>query len=74
MASGSWERAGAGWRVADKPPVASVALSLAFLSGILLLSVGAFLAYEPAGLIVAGFFLVVVPVLYIRGGLARASR
>jgi hypothetical protein len=44
------------------------ALTLAFVLGLALLSVGAWLAYEPAGFIVAGLTLIFVPLLYVRGG------
>jgi len=48
----------------------SVALTAAFVAGVLLLSFGAWLAYEPSGFIVLGAVLVLVPLRYVRGGLA----
>ena len=45
-------------------------LTLSFIAGILLLGVGAWLAYEPAGFLVVGAALVIVPVLYARGSVA----
>lgn len=43
---------------------------LLLVTGVALLSVGAWMAWEPAGLLVAGAFLVVLPVLWVRGGWA----
>lgn len=44
-----------------------VVLVVAFLAGAALLAVGAWRVYPPAGLIVAGLLLVLVPLLYVRG-------
>jgi hypothetical protein len=44
-----------------------VALEAAFVAGAGLLAAAAWLVVPPAGLAVAGLFLVVVPVLYVRG-------
>jgi hypothetical protein len=46
----------------------SALMTLAFLAGIALLSFGAWLAYQPAGFLVAGLAFVLVPMLYVRGG------
>jgi hypothetical protein len=42
------------------------------VAGIVLLAAGAWMAWEPAGLLVAGGLLVLVPIAWARGG-ARAA-
>jgi hypothetical protein len=42
--------------------------TLALLAGLLLVSAGAWMAYQPAGLIVAGTCLICSAVFYVRGG------
>ena len=45
----------------------SYLLTICFMAGITLLAFGAWLAYQPAGFIVAGLAMVVVPLVYVRG-------
>lgn len=46
---------------------------ITFGMGVLCLALGAWMAWAPAGLLVAGAFLVVVPVLWVRGGWQASS-
>lgn len=46
----------------------TVLMTLILLVGIGLLSLGAWLAWEPAGFMVAGASLIALPVLWVRGG------
>ncbi len=50
--------------------MSALVLTLAFLVGLALLAFGSWLAYEPAGFVVGGLVLVLVPVFYVRGGQA----
>lgn len=52
----------------------SAALTLSFLVGLALLSYGAWLAWQPAGFIAAGGFLVLIPILWTRGQWASSTR
>lgn len=53
--------------------MASAALTLCFLAGLALLSYGAWLAWAPAGFLVAGAVLVLLPVLWVRGRWASST-
>jgi hypothetical protein len=46
---------------------------LLFVVGVVLLAAGAWMAWPPAGLLVAGAFLVVVPLAWVRGGWASST-
>lgn len=50
----------------------SLLMTIVFLAGICLLSYGAWLAYEPAGFVVAGTSLALVSVAWVRGGRGAA--
>ncbi len=45
----------------------SALMTACFLAGVCLLSLGAWMAWHPAGFLVAGALLMLVPVLYERG-------
>lgn len=53
--------------------MASAALTACFLAGLALVSYGAWLAYHPAGFVVAGVLLVLIPVLERRGRWASST-
>lgn len=53
--------------------VASAFFTLSFLAGLALLSYGCWLAWHPAGYIAAGVFLILVPVLWVRGTWASST-
>lgn len=44
-----------------------------FVAGLVLVAVGAWMAWPPAGLLVAGGLLVLLPVLWVRGGWASST-
>lgn len=46
---------------------------LLLLVGILLLAAGAWMAWPPAGFLVAGAFLVLIPLAWARGGWASST-
>lgn len=46
----------------------------AFVTGLVLLAAGAWMAWPPAGLLLAGAVLVLVPLLWARGSDALSSR
>lgn len=62
----------------SRPKVAAMLLLLpsllppaAFLAGLVLLTWGAYLVYQPAGPLVAGLLLVAMSVFYTRGAMRR---
>jgi hypothetical protein len=44
-----------------------------FAAGVACLATGAWMAWQPAGLLVAGAALVLVPILWVRGGWASST-
>jgi hypothetical protein len=48
-------------------------MSAAFLAGLGLLAFGCWLAWHPAGFIVAGLSLIVIPIVWVRGTWASST-
>lgn len=49
-------------------------MSAAFIAGLCLLAFGCWLAWHPAGFIVAGVTLIVIPVVWVRGSWVSSTK
>lgn len=56
-----------------KAAVTEALMLLMLVAGVALLAAGAWLAWPPAGLLVAGAFLVLIPIAWTRGGWASST-
>lgn len=59
--------------VVSRAQLAVVVVTGSFVAGLLMVAYGAWLAWPPAGFLVAGFFLILLPVLWVRGQWASST-